>query len=442
MKKFYGAQMHDSYYAASVNQHLEFSPLGESTHCDVCVVGAGYTGLSTALNLRQKGFSVVVLEAKQVGWGASGRNGGQLGSGLNWSQKELEKEFGLERARWFWNFCEEAKREVKLRIRNHCIDCDFKHGIMGAAVTRCAAKQYAQHVEHLQEAYGCESVRYVNQSEISSLLGTGRYWGGMLDSSAGHLHPLNYALGLANAAVSAGVNLYENSAATSFKRTNSGPNITVSTGATVKAQYLVFACNAYIGRVAPEFSRYIMPFTSYIVATEPLDPDTVRRINPDDIAVYDSKFCLDYYRLSADRRLLFGGAERYLPSDNANIAGIVKPRILHLYPELGNTKIEYAWGGKIAITVNRLPSIGRIASEIFYAQGFSGHGVALTNMTGKILAETIAGTAESFDILSAIPHKKFPGGQLMHWPIHVLTMTLFDLRDRLSLWRQRLPAKT
>jgi len=400
--------------------------------CDVCVVGAGYTGLSTALNLAEKGYSVIVLEAHRVGWGASGRNGGQVGSGLNWSQQDLEKQFGSQKAMGLWQLCEIAKQEVLNRIDRHSIDCDFKNGVISAAVTRSAARQYATHVKHMHENYDYRSLRYVDRDEISDMLGTSRYFAGALDASSGHLHPLNYAIGLVKAAASAGVQIFEGSKVHSYRYSASDASVETSCGAKVESNFLVFACNAYIGKLSPEFGRYIMPISSCIVATEPLGNDIATRINRNDVAVHDSKFCLDYYRLSSDRRLLFGGAERYVRNDRMDIEAKVAPRICHLYPGLKGIRIDYAWSGMIAITVSRLPSIGRVSPTVYFAQGFSGHGVALTNLTGKIIAEAISGTAERFDILSSIPHRKFPGGEALHWPLHILAMTYFNVLDKLK----------
>ncbi len=429
--------MHDSYYAASANKLNRFSALEESRRCDVCVIGAGYTGLSCALNLAEKDYSVIVLEAERIGWGASGRNGGQVGSGLNWSQQQLEKQYGFQKALSLWQLCELAKQEVHERIKKHSIACDFKHGVVAAAVTHSAARQYAAQVEHMHTKYDYRSLRFVGHEEISDMLGTTRYLAGALDLSSGHLHPMNYAIGLAKSAASLGVQIFENSKVESYQQSADGVTIETSTGARVQSKYLVFACNAYIGKLAPEFSRFIMPISSYIVATEPLGNETARQINRDDIAVHDSKFCLDYYRLSSDKRLLFGGAERYLRNDQINIEAKVAPRIGYLYPQLKGVKIDYAWSGKIAITVNRLPSIGRVSPTVYFAQGFSGHGVALTNLTGRIIAETIAGVSERFDILASIPHRKFPGGDALHWPIHVLTMLYFNALDKLNVWADR-----
>ena len=411
----------------------DYPPLAGSESCDVCVIGGGYTGLSTALNLVERGFDSVVLEANKVGWGASGRNGGQVGSGLNWSQKELEIEFGHDRASQFWKLCEQAKQEVVRRIERHRIDCDFKRGVLAAAVTKKAAKAYREKVDHLRINYSYDSIRYIESTEIREMLGTDKYLAGILDTSSGHLHPLNLAIGLANAAVDANARIYENSTMSGYKKIKDGYVVTTEQGGEVHAKYIVFACNAYIDRASPTISRFIMPFTSYIIATEPLSEKVAHRINRDDVAVFDSRFCLDYYRLSSDRRLLFGGAERYLPTDPSDINRMVRPRVLYLYPELRDTKIDYAWGGRIAITMNRLPSIGCIDGNVYYAQGFSGHGVALTNIVGKILAQAITGSAEGFDVFASIPHRGFTGGRYLRWPIHILTMLFFKMRDNLDV---------
>ena len=422
----------NSYYAASAIGMVDYPQLAGTESCDVCVVGGGYTGISTALNLAEKGYDVILLEANRIGWGASGRNGGQLGSGLNWSQQELEKEFGNETAHAFWNFCELAKEEVKGRIKKHDIPCDFKSGVLAAACNRKADRSYRQEVDHLHEHYHHQSVQYLSGDEVFRLLMTKQYFGGKLDKSAGHLHPLNLAIGLARAASEAKARVYENSAVTSYARTGDGYTIATGSGGSVTSKIVVFGCNAYIGNVSRNFSKFVMPFTSCIAATEPLGEAISNEINRDDIAVHDSRFCLDYYRLSADRRLVWGGAERYIPSESGNIERLIRRRILKVYPSLGDFDIEYAWGGQIAITRSRLPSVGRVEGDVYYAQGFSGHGIALTNIVGKLLAEMISGTAEGYDLFASIPHKPFPGGQLLRWPAHVLTMLTLSTIDGLN----------
>ncbi len=422
----------ESYYADSAVGMEDYPQISGKENCDVCVIGGGFTGISTALNLTENGFDVVLLEANRIGWGASGRNGGQMGTGFNWSQAELENEFGDESACALWNLSELAKKEVIGRIEKHQIPCDFKHGVMAAAFTKRAVKTYRENVSHLRENYNHNSIRFVERDEIGDLLGTDKYWAGMLDTSSGHLHPLNLAIGLAAAASEAKVRIYENSPVVSYRRRTGNTTVTTAHSAVIHARIVVFACNAYIGNISRKISRTIMPFVSCIVATEPLAEEVTHSINREDIAVHDSRFCLDYYRLSPDRRLLFGGAEKYIPAVTGKIERAVRPRIAHIYPNLKDVRIDYAWGGKIAVTRNRLPSVGRIDGDIYYAQGFSGHGVALTSIVGKVMAEMISGTAEQFDLFASIPHKSFPGGHYLRWPAHILTMLSLSTIDRLN----------
>lgn len=424
----------ESYYAASAVGSKTYPEISDSERCDVCVVGGGYTGLSTALNLAENGYKTILIEARRIGWGASGRNGGQVGSGMRWSQAELEKKFGYEKAQLFWDIAESGKREVTERIARHDISCDFKHGILIAAVTQRCAKSLQSEVGHLRRGYHHDAVRYVEQDEMPSLLGTSIYHGGKLDTTSGHLHPLSFAIGLASAATSANVQIYENTCMRSYQKVKHGFVVETTQGATVQANCIVLACNAYIDRLSPQVSQYIMPIESFIAATEPLQQETAKQLIRDDIAVCDTKFCLDYYRLSNDRRLLFGGAEAYLLNRQVDIATLIKRRILAVFPQLEDARIDYAWRGKIAVTLNRLPSIGRVDEGVYYAQGFSGHGVALTNIVGKIIAEKISGSTERFDLLTSIPHKAFPGRHYFRWPIHILGMNYYAMADRIRLW--------
>ena len=428
----------DSYYSATAVGLVDYPKLVKLENCDVCVVGGGYCGLSTALNLAEYGYDTVLVEANKVGWGASGRNGGQLGSGMNLSQSEIERRFGVERALLFWEISEQAKEVVKNRIAHHQIPCDFKPGVLNAALTSDVADCYKSEVALLKEKYNASDVRFVGREEMQDMLGSARYWGGLLSVSAGHLHPLNLAIGLAHAAADAGVRIYENSPLMNYSQNNAGYKLTVGSGV-VKSKFIVLTCNAYIDDVAPSISRLIMPIESFIAATEPLPDSVTKNINRDDVAVCDSRHCLDYYRLSADRRLLFGGSEKYIPDQKTDIKALIQPRLLSLYPQLEGTKIDYAWGGRIAITINRLPSVGRMERNVFYAQGFSGHGVALANMTGKILADAIDGESTQFNLLASIRHREFPGGKLMRWPNHLLGMLYYNLCDRVEMrkWADR-----
>lgn len=424
----------NSYYAASAVGQVDYPEISDCERCDVCVIGGGYTGLSTALNLSERGYDTVLLEARRIGWGASGRNGGQVGSGLRWSQAALERHFGSEKAQLFWDIAEQAKREVTQRIARHNIPCDFKRGILNAAITKRGAESFQSEVAHLRDSYGHHAIRYVGQDEIQSLLGTSIYYGGTLDTSSGHLHPLNFAIGLASAAAGAKVRIYENTPMRRYQRNAQGFDVETDQGEKVRAASIVLACNAYIDRLSPLLSQYIMPLESFIAATEPLHPATAKQLIRDDVAVCDTKFCLDYCRLSADKRLLFGGAEAYIPNRRVDIAGKIKRRIHRVFPQLQDAGIDYAWRGKLAITRNRLPSIGCVSADVYYAQGFSGHGVALANLAGKLIAEAVAGSTEQFDLMASIPHKAFPGTSFFRWPIHVIGMNCYAMADKIRLW--------
>ena len=419
----------DSYYTATAIGIDEPQVAESDYRCDVCVIGGGFTGVSTALHLAEAGHEVILLEASRIGWGASGRNGGQLHSGQRKGQEELEKLMGRSRAHELWQLAEESKSMVKSRIAKHEIDCDYKPGLLHAAYKKTDIKDFKEEVSKLQGEYDYQHVRLVEKEEMSEMLGTDIYHGGILDDNAGHLHPLNYVLGLARAARQAGVRIFEHSAATEI---NQSDPVTVKTAkAVVKADYLVFACNGYLGKLNKTMASRIMPINNFIIATEPLGKEKAEQIIRDDVAVADTKFVVDYYRLSADKRLLFGGGENYSPNFPKDIAAFVKPVMLKVYPQLKDVKIEYAWGGTLAVTVNRLPSFGQVKPNIFYAQGFSGQGVALTTLTGKLIAEAVSGESERFEIMASLPSPKFPGGTLLRYPGLVAGMLYYSLKDKL-----------
>ncbi len=419
----------DSYFAATARGAIERPRLLGEVACDLCVIGGGFTGLSTALHLAERGYDVVLLEARRAGWGASGRNGGQLGSGQRRSQGELERLVGAAQARALWDLAEEAKAAVKERIRRHDIPCDLKSGSLRVAYKLGDAAMLVAQAEDLRARYDYPHIRVVPRDEVAEMLGTGIYHGGSLDRDAGHLHPLNYALGLAHAAQQAGARIFEDSPVTGIE-SGARPCATTARGR-VRARYLVLACNGYLEGLERRIAGKIMPINNYILATEPLGETGARDIIRDDVAVSDTKFVIDYYRLSADKRLLFGGGETYRRGFPADIKGFVRKYMLRVYPQLAEARIDYAWGGTLAITLNRLPSFGRLGLGLFYAQGFSGHGVALTTLAGKLIAEAVAGSAERFDVFARLPQPSFPGGTLLRWPGLVAGMLYYTLRDKL-----------
>ncbi|MFH1803350.1 MAG: FAD-binding oxidoreductase [Pseudomonadota bacterium] len=419
-----------SYYTATANPMVPFAvPEGDLT-CDVVVIGGGYTGLSSALHLAERGYDVVLLEAHRVGWGASGRNGGQVGSGQRREQDDLEKMVGRDDARSLWDIAEQSKDLVRGLIARHDIACDWKPGILHADHrARMVAGSHA-YCDKLRTDYGYEQIRAIDRDEIRQMLGTGFYHGGSLDMGAGHLHPLNFALGLAQAAHKAGVRIYENAMVTGY---DNGPAVTVrlAGGQAVRAGFLILGCNGYLDGLEDRVARSVMPINNFIIATEPLGDDLARELIRDDVAVADSKFVINYYRLSADKRMLFGGGETYSYHFPKDIGSFVLPCMLEVYPQLRDVKIDYGWGGTLAITMNRMPYFRRINGNVLTASGYSGHGVAMATLAGQIMADAVAGTMERFDVMARVPVPRFPGGKSLRYPLLVLAMMWFSLRDRL-----------
>lgn len=419
-----------SYYAATANKTASFAELDRDKTCDVVVVGGGFTGLSSALHLAERGYSVVLLEAHRVGWGASGRNGGQVGSGQRREQDDLEKMVGREDARKLWDIAEQSKDIVKSLITKHDIKCDWKLGILHADHRERFVSGTHEYAEKLRTEYGYEAVRAVDRDEIRDMLGSEFYHGGSLDMEAGHLHPLNFALGLADAARAAGAKIFENTTVTGY---DNDKKVVVKTasGHRVTADMMVLGCNGYLDGLEDRVARRVMPINNFVIATEPLGDDLARELIRDDVAVADSKFVINYYRLSADKRMLFGGGETYSYHFPKDIKSFVAPHMLEVYPQLKDVKIDYGWGGTLAITMNRMPFFRKIEDRVFTATGYSGHGVAMATLAGQIMADAVSGTMERFDVMSNISIPSFPGGKALRYPFLVLAMTWYSIRDRL-----------
>ena len=420
----------DSWYAASANQQLSFPPLQGEVSVDVCIIGGGYTGLSSAIHLRKAGYSVALLEANKVGWGASGRNGGHVGTGQRADQETLEKLVGLDHAKALWQLGLEAVDTVCDLVSEFQIDCELKTGNLHVASKAKERPWLIEEAEHLQKVYDYQQIRYVDSAELTDMTSGQGFHGGVLDEGSRHLHPLNYALGLAKAADTLGAELYEGSRVLSYTE---GHQVCVKTDSgTVKSKYLVLACNGYLEKLEPRTAGRIMPINNYMLATEPLPEALARRLIRDDTSMSDSLFVIDYWKLSADNRMLFGGGESYSRRFPADIGNFVRKYMLRIYPELETTRIDYGWGGTLAITLNRMPDFGRLSSQVFYAHGYSGHGVPTATLAGKLLAEVIAGSAERFDVMASVPSRTFPGGTLLRWPGLVAGMLFYSLRDRLG----------
>jgi gamma-glutamylputrescine oxidase len=419
-----------SYYAASAHGAPVRPALEGTVDCDVCVVGAGIAGCSTALHLAEKGFSVVLLEEHRVGWGASGRNGGQVIFGLAPSQAKLERLIGAGPARAAWDVSTEALALVRGLIARFAIDCDFESGWLLTAVKARHVDELHQEIADLRDRYDYTSLRYMPREELRGILATDRYLGALYDSNSGHLHPLNYTLGLATGAESLGVRIFEGTRALDF--TAGGAQVRVRTGAgEVRARFLVLCGNVYLGETVRALASKIMAVATYIVATEPLGEDRVRRLIAQNVATCDMNWVLDYFRRSADHRLLFGGRVNYSGLRSFDAPAATRARMVRVFPQLADVRIEYAWGGDVDITLNRAPHFGRLAPNIYFLQGFSGHGLALTGMAGKLAAEAVSGTAGRFDVFARIPHANFPGGPALRRPALVLAMLYYRIRDLL-----------
>jgi gamma-glutamylputrescine oxidase len=409
-----------SYYAETVEARAKELPkLEGEISADVCVIGGGYTGLSAALHLAQRGYSVVLLEAHRVGWGASGRNGGHLGSGQRMDVLELEQAFDPATARQLWELGEAAKKTVKDLISKHRIDCDLTPGIIHADHRRRFSAHSRRLAERLNTHYSYPHITYLDQAAVKEAVASDDYVSGTRDMDAAHLDPLKYAWGLARAAIDAGVRIFERSEVLS-----TAPVVTRA--GTVKAGTTVLATNGYLCGLDPKISARVMPINNYILTTEPLDADLI----PGKEAVADSRFVVNYFRMTPDNRLLFGGGESYGYRFPKHIKRLPEQPMLKIFPQLKGTRIDYAWGGTLAITRSRLPCFVR-RDGLYSASGFSGHGVPIATFAGKLIAEAVAGDSERFDIMAKIPNAEFPGGSMLRAPLLALAMTWYALLDRL-----------
>ncbi len=418
-----------SWYQSTVPVRAPIPPLEADLSVDVCVIGAGYTGLSSAIHLAEFGYDVVVLDAHRVGWGASGRNGGQVGSGQRLGQDVLERNLGHDHARVLWLIAEEAKSTVRALIRKHAIRCDYRPGVAGLGQGKESARLARSRLEHLERSYGYDKLELLDDDSLAELVGSSVFRGGFIDWGAGHLHPLKFALGLADAARAIGVQLFEMSEAEAIKL---GKSATVKTAkGSISANAVVIACNGYLGAFDTEIARRVMPINSFMIATEPLDESTAKRLLRRDVAAYDDRFVVNYFRKTPDHRLLFGGGESYGVRFPPDIAHKVRKRMLRIFPDLGGIRIDYAWGGTLAITRNRMPHFARVENGIYSASGYSGHGVAMATMAGKIIARAINGDLEKFDVMSRVPTPGFPGGNRLRSPVLALALVWFAIRDRI-----------
>ncbi|WP_280150329.1 FAD-binding oxidoreductase [Piscinibacter sp. XHJ-5] len=428
----------NSYYATTTPRRQTFASLNERIDCDVAVVGGGLAGLSGAVELADRGYQVALLEARQVGWGASGRNGGQVIAGLACDQTTVEALVGVSEARRIWAMTLEAVELVHARRRRFGIECEWQSGFLSVAVGAKKARELQRWQADMADHYGHETT-WIARADLPQWIASPRYHAGLYDVRSGHLNPLKYCLGLAEAASALGVRIFENSPAT---RLVPGPTIVLKTDSgEVRAQHVLLAGNVYLHGLAPVLEPRIMPVGTYIAASQVMDPALASSLLPSRAAVSDTNFALDYFRPTTDHRLLYGGRVSYSTTTPPGLEASMQRRMARTFPQLRDTKVEYAWGGFVDISMNRAPDFGRLADlvdgaargfeNVYYLQGFSGHGLALTGLAGKLVAEAIEGNASRFDAFARIRHRPFPGGRLLRMPALVAGMAYYRLKDML-----------
>ncbi|BES71362.1 FAD-binding oxidoreductase [Marinobacter nanhaiticus D15-8W] len=419
-----------SYYAASANDKTARPTLQEHVTADICIIGAGFTGMSTALHMAEKGYKVVVLEGSRIGFGASGRNGGQIVNSYSRDIDFIERHYGEKVGAEMGQMAFEGGRIIRRFVQQYGIQCDLKDGGLFAA---CNSKQFDELVgkQKLWESHGHKQLELLDRQAIQQYVGSERYTGGLLDHSGGHFHPLNLVLGEAAAVESLGGVIYENSPAL---RIREGDKAVVHTEeGCVEADYVLVAGNAYLNGLLPKLESKAMPCGTQVITTEPLLEEVQRRLLPKDNCVEDCNYLLDYFRLSGDGRLIYGGGVTYGAREPEKVESLIVPKMLKTFPELKGVKIDYAWTGNFLLTLMRLPQFGRIGSNVYYAQGYSGHGITCTHLAGKVISDAIQGQAERFDIFSNLPQYPFPGGRMFRIPLTAMGAWYYNLRDQLGI---------
>nr|WP_311787863.1 FAD-binding oxidoreductase [Fererhizobium litorale] len=419
-----------SWYAASANDKRVRPSLLEDIEADICIIGAGFTGTSAALELAERGYSVVVLEAMRVGFGASGRNGGQIVNGYSRDLETIARRYGQEKAVKLGAMSLEGGQIIRDRVARYHIACDLVAGGFFAAFTPKQIREMEAHKAHW-EKHGHTGLEMVSKDEVGKYVKSDRYAGGMIDRLGGHIHPLNLVLGEATAVESLGGRIFENSRVTDVEI---GPNPVVRTArGSVKARYVLVCGNAYLGKLLPQIGDRMMPVSSQVMTTEPLDPHLIEELLPANYCVEDANYILDYYRRTSDNRLLYGGGIGYGGQDPKNLTAVIRPNMLKTFPQLDKVKIEYAWSGNFALTLSRIPHMGRLSENVYFSHGDSGHGVTTTHLLGKILGEAVAGHAGRFDVWSSLPNFPFPGGKTFRVPLTALGAWWYGMRDRFGI---------
>ncbi len=420
-----------SYYAASANPSPERPPLKGSHSVDICIVGAGYSGLSTGLHLAEKGYKVAIIEGARVGWGASGRNGGQVVNGLNASLQTIRKRYGADTASFVAGLVQEGGEIIRERVKTYDISCDLKPGNIFTAYTDAHMRELEERLQ-LWASYGIRNQEMLDRQQLRAHVNSDVYAGGVIDHSGGHMHPLNLALGEAAAFENLGGTIYENSPVIHVDTQLAAPLVETRDG-TMTCKTLVLCGNAYLGGVVPQLATRVMPVSTQIMATEPLGEERAQSLMPSDACVEDVRYILDYYRLSADKRLLFGGGVVYSGTDPSDIEGRLRPNMVKVFPQLKGVRIDYAWSGNFALSFSRVPQMGRIGNNTYFAHGYSGHGVTGSHTFGRILSEAIDGDRTRFDVFEKVPWFPFPGGRMLRVPYSMAGAWWYALRDRLGI---------
>ena len=422
------SQQHvNSYYANSIKDETDYPVLEQELTTDICIVGGGFSGVSAGLHLSELGYKVVIVEANKIGWGATGRNGGEIIGGFS-GDAIMQKKYDTKYTDMLWNMRWEGNDIIRKRVENYNIDCDLKWGYLDVAIKKRHIQDLKFSYEDMQNHNYPHQISLLTGNETKNLIGTNEYIGSLLNMGNGHVHSLNLCIGEAKAAESLGTLIYEKSPVVRIEKNNK-PKVYTSKGS-VSANSLLLTGNAY-HHFDKKMQNFIIPVNSFVIATEPLSNEIINKINPQDLAVCDPNYILEYFRLTGDKRLLFGTRLNYHGNDENFIKTELRRKMLRIYPDLSNVKIDYGWTGKIAVTVNHIPQIGKLTSNIYYSQGYSGHGVNMTHLAGKLISEAISGTMERFDLFNSIRPVSIPGTYFLRRPLLSLGVMLYKIKDLL-----------
>ena len=422
------SQQHvNSYYANSIKDETDYPVLEQELTTDICIVGGGFSGVSAGLHLSELGYKVVIVEANKIGWGATGRNGGEIIGGFS-GDAIMQKKYDAKYTDMVWNMRWEGNDIIRKRVEKYNIDCDLKWGYLDVAIKKRHIQDLKFSYEDMQNHNYPHQISLLTGDETKNLIGTNEYIGSLLNMGNGHVHSLNLCIGEAKAAESLGTLIYEKSPVVRIEKNNK-PKVYTSKGS-VSANSLLFTGNAY-HHFDKKMQNFIIPVNSFVIATEPLSNEIINKINPQDLAVCDPNYILEYFRLTGDKRLLFGTRLNYHGNDENFIKTELRRKMLRIYPDLSNVKIDYGWTGKIAVTVNHIPQIGKLTSNIYYSQGYSGHGVNMTHLAGKLISEAISGTMERFDLFNSIRPVSIPGTYFLRRPLLSLGVMLYKIKDLL-----------